>query len=91
MDERGKLRALRDLGESLGIEIRPAPPAETSTAGAGALVRLRGKEILFLDGRAPLSDQIELLAGVLHGRPELEDRFIPPELRETIDQAAGTA
>ena len=85
MDPRETLRALTDLAESLGIEMRPAPKGEAACEVAGALIRLKGREILFLDAKAPLADQIRLLADALRGRDELDNRFLPPHLREIIE------
>ena len=83
------LAALIDLAEAVGIEIRRAPPGAGSGGGpAGALVRLKGKEILFLDPIAAVADQISVVAGALAGRAELEDRFLPPKIRQCLDEAA---
>ena len=50
-------------------------------------MRLKGSEILFLDTTASLGDQIAATAAALHGRSEIEDRFLPPEIRELIDSS----
>ena len=94
MDEHAQLRYLLDLAETAGIVIRRAPalPEGEVAAGrggqpGGALVRLRGKEMLFLDPGASLADRIAVVAAALAGRSEIEDRFLPPEIRRRIDQA----
>ncbi len=74
---------LVDLAEQLGIEVRPAPASEAHPGGA--MVRLRGREILFLDPAASTEEQIPVLVSALAGRAELQDRFLPPELRELLD------
>ena len=93
MDASGQLGELIDLAESLGIAIRRAPgdsdPAATGRSPGGALVRLKGRELLFLDTAAALADQIAVLAGALAGRDELRDRFITPEIRQLIEPAEG--
>ncbi len=91
MDEHAQLRALLDLAESIGIEVRRAPAAEAPGGDrpGGALVRLRDREILFLDPAASLADRIAAAAAALAGRSELQDVFLPPELRETIDRAGA--
>ncbi len=90
MDTSRQLGELIDLAESLGISIRQAPsPADSAAEGrcsGGALVRLKGKEIIFLDSNASLSDQITVVAGALRLRPEIQQRFLPPEIRQLIDQ-----
>ena len=85
MDEYGQLRFLLDLAEELGVTVRrapAAPPEAPDSAGAhpgGALVKLRGREILFLDPSAAVSDRIAVVASALAGRDELE------EIRERIE------
>jgi hypothetical protein len=74
---------LVDLAEDLGIEVRPAPASQAHPGGA--LVRLRGGEILFLDPAASVEEQIPVLVSALAGRSELQDRFLPPDLRELLD------
>lgn len=82
---------LRSLAEALGIVIRGAALGEDSSDHpGGAVVRLRGKEILFLNSSACLEDRIEALAKALARRPELADRFLPPQVRAVLDDAAGT-
>jgi len=88
MDEEGRLRFLLDLAESLGIEVRRAPPggAGWDTPG-GALVRLGDKEMLFMDAAAPIAARIVAAAAALAGRREIEQMFLPPEIREVIERA----
>jgi hypothetical protein len=94
MDEYAKLRSLLDIVESFGIAIRRAPPrGDFAGIGApddhpgGALVRLRDQEILFLDPTASVADRIAVAAAALAGRREVEEMFLPPEIRELIDHA----
>ena len=86
MDAEATIAYLIDLVQSLNIEVRPRPASGDSDDGpAGSMVRLRGQEILFLDPSAPPPDQVELLASVLRGRAEIENRYLPPEIRDAID------
>jgi len=91
MDEHAQLRALLDLAESVGITVRRAPAGrvddEVGAHPGGALVTLRGREMLFLDPTAAVADRIAVAAAALAGREEIEGAFIPPELRELIDSA----
>jgi len=90
MEASVQLGALIDLAESLGITVRRAPSSGESDAHpGGALVRLKGAEMLFLDPTAPLGDQIAVAAAALRGRRELAERFLPPEIRRLIDQIDG--
>lgn len=88
MDEYAQLRALLDLAESAGLTLRRAPlPSEQQEHPGGALVKLRGQEILFLDPTAAVADRIAVVAAALKGRQVVEEAFIPPEIREIIDGA----
>ena len=88
MELDAKLSALVELAEASGIGIRHVPSAGRSpqTAG-GALVRLAGKDIIFLDPTASQLEQIAVLADALRGRDDVAGKFILPEIREIIDQA----
>ena len=87
MDEQAQLDALVELAEGLGIPIRRVPAAgESAEHPGGAMVRLKGKEVIFLDPTAVLADQVAMMAQCLRGRKEIEDRFLPPELRQLIDE-----
>jgi len=83
MDIDAQFRALMDLAETLGLEIRSVSPLETQ--GAGALVKIHNKEVLFLDFSASVADRISLLAETLRGRDELQQIYIKPELRRLIE------
>ena len=89
MDARRKLRLLRDLLDSLGVEVRSSPAGDSAPRRAGALIRLKDREILFLDSHASTEEQIRLIGAALRGREELQDRFLPPDLRETIEGDPG--
>jgi len=90
MDEAAKLRRLLEVAESIGIGIRRAPAAAEPVGSehtGGALVRLRGRELLFLDPAASLADRIAVVAAALAGRSQIETMFLPPEIRELIEGA----
>ncbi len=85
MDTHSQLSALLDLAEQIGLTVRALPAMGESDHPGGALVRLRGREILFLDSTASLADRLDVTVRALAGRAELENRFLPPELRERLD------
>ena len=88
MEPNIQLRRLLDLAEQIALEVRLVPKAGNgSDHPGGAMVRLKGREILFLDPTASDSDQVGVLAASLRGRAQIEERFLPPELRELIDNA----
>jgi len=91
MEPHAHLRLLLDLAEEVGITIRRVPSAaDGPDHPGGALVRLKGREMLFLDPTAAPADQLAVVAAALRGRPEIEARYLPPELREILDEAQGT-
>jgi len=88
MEADSQIRLLLDLADQIGLEVRPV--VGSSSGGehpGGAVVRLKGKEIVFLDPAACPGDQLNVLASALKGRPEVEDRFLPPEVRQLIEGA----
>ena len=87
MDAKEQLAALADLAESLGMEIRRAPAAEGDGHPGGAVIRLKGRLIIFLDESASVAERIAVLAGALAGREEIAGMFLPPVLRELIEKA----
>lgn len=87
MEELAKLGKLLELAEQFGIAIRRAPGAgDGGEHPGGSLVRLRDSEMLFLDPTASTADQIAAVAVALQGRAELREQFIPPGIREIIEQ-----
>ena len=92
MDDQTKLRVLLDLVESLGIDVRRGP-ARGGAAGdqAASLVTLRGREMLFLDASMPAAAHVAAIVAALAGRDEIEQMYLPPEIRQAIDQAAADA
>ena len=89
MDPQAQLDALIDLAEAVGIAVRRVATGGADAHSGGALVRLKGREVIFLDAMAATADQLDVVAAALHGRAELEDQFLPPQLRERIDAAGG--
>ena len=88
MDIQEQLAALLDLAESLGMQIRHAPAGrDGGDHPGGAMVRLKGREILFLDDTAAPADQVAVLAAALANKKELQDVFLPPEIRQILDES----
>lgn len=86
------LAILVQLAEEIGLPVRRAPSAGgTGEHPGGAIVRLKGQEMIFLDPSAAAADQISVVAAALAGREDIENRFLPPEVREEIDRAASGA
>ena len=73
---------LVELVSQLGISVRRA---DLGGAG-GSLVRLRGKDVLFLDTSADPDDQLQRLAPEVARLPGLDNFYIIPELREFLEE-----
>ena len=91
MDAHERLRALLELTEQIGLTVRRMPnlTGDGDRTG-GALVRIQGEEVLFVDPLAAVADQTAFVAGVLAGRRELQSRFVAPQLRECIAACASS-
>jgi len=82
MDDDEKLAELLDLTRCFGIEVRLTPAAGLSSEHpAGALVVLKGREILLMDPTAPVADRVTLAARALSGRTEIQNCFVKPAIR----------
>ncbi len=88
MDEQRKLGIILELAESLGIEVRLAPAdMDSPEHPGGAVISLRGRDILFLNATASVEDQIRAVAPAVRGKADLDAMFLPPEIREAIEAA----
>lgn len=86
MDKQSQLAFLTDLAESLGIEIRQASrKADSVESRGGALVRLKGKELLFIDPGASVVEQVEAVARALRDRREIAEMYLPPQVRRLLE------
>ena len=81
------LRQLVELAEQAGITVRPLAVSPTDPLAGSGLCRLRGRLVLVLAAAEPLDARIEAVADALrrHGGALLEERFLPPALRERIE------
>lgn len=87
MDSYSKLDDLISLSEETGIRIRRVPGSgDGFDHPGGAVVRLKGEQVLFLDPLASVEDQIDAAVRALRQRPELENRYLPPEIRELLEE-----
>ena len=86
MNEQGILDNLSGLLEELGVSIRAMPTGSAgSESPAGSLVRIRGREVMFLNAHAPAEEQITILVDALRGCGQLQDRYLPPEIRDLLE------
>ena len=90
MDPYEQLEALLELARELEMAVRPMPAAfDGDEHPGGALTRIGAEQVLFLDRQAGVADQLAVVAKALAGREEIENRYLPPELRQCIRQYAG--
>jgi len=90
MDDDEKLAELLDLARSFGIELRLTPAAGLSCEhSAGALIVLKGREILLMDPTAPIAERVALAADALSGRGEIENCFVKPAIRCLLGSPAA--
>jgi hypothetical protein len=82
MDISGRLDALLTLAESVGIELRPEPMG----GAGGGLCRLKNHRVLFVDTAADLATRYDRTLAAMAGQPELDDHFLPPEVRNDIER-----
>jgi len=85
MDIEDRLDILLNAAAELGIDVRREPLG----GQAGGLCTVRGRRVLFVDVSADLMTRYEKTLEALAGLPGLQDRYIPPEIREDLDRAAG--
>ena len=81
MDLAGRLESLLTLAEEIGIVVR----AEPMGGEGGGLCRLKGKTILFVDTSADLATRYDRTVAAMAGMPELNDRYLVPEVRQDIE------
>lgn len=86
MDLQRRLEFLVEFAGACGFEVR----SESLGGEGGGLCKLRGKTILFVDLAADLETRYEKTLAALAGRPELDQRFVPPEIREDLASRART-
>ncbi len=85
MDVQTRLETLLATAEQLGIEVR----RESLGGEGGGLCSLRGRRVLFVDTAADAATRYDRTVAALASLPELQDRYLPPELREDLDRAGG--
>ncbi|MEK6643384.1 MAG: hypothetical protein AABZ08_05700 [Planctomycetota bacterium] len=80
MDLQTRLDILTGLAEELGLAIRREPLG----GAGGGFCQIKGQRILFIDTMGDVETRYERTLEALAGLPEIEQRFVPPEIREDI-------
>jgi hypothetical protein len=87
MDLQSRLDALVALAEEIGLSVRREPQG----GDGGGYCVLRGERILFIDTVADLETCYERTVEALASMPEIDQRYLPPEIRQDIDRQRGHA
>lgn len=82
MDLHAKLDALIELAGETGLEVR----REVLGGGGGGLCVLKGRRVLFVDLAADVETRYERTLESMAELKELDERYLPPELRDDIDR-----
>jgi len=81
------MQLLLDLAREVELPVRLVAPADSEVASA--LCRVHGRTWVVLSRADPVNAQIDVLARGLKtcAGSALEDRYLPPAVRERIDRA----
>lgn len=82
MDALTQFDTILELLTKLDVETR----REHLGGGGGGLCRLRGKAVVFVDLDADVATQISRCLEALAQMPEVDERFLPPAIREQVEQ-----
>jgi hypothetical protein len=82
------LDVLVGLAEEAGIAVRVARTGESELPPRSGICRVRGRLLLVVASAEPVEARIEAVAAALreHGGGLLEQRFLPPAVRERLDR-----
>lgn len=83
MDITAQLEGVVTLFGRLGMDVR----REHLGGDSGGLCVIRGRRVVFVDLDADLATRLDRCLQVLAGLPELDTVYVPPGLRERIEQA----
>lgn len=84
MDEQLMLEQLETLAKGLEIEIRYETLRKETRFNPGGLCRIRGLPVIIVNRKAPLQDQVEVLAAAIK-RFDLGSVYLRPGLREFLE------
>jgi hypothetical protein len=85
VDDHIALDQLEALAYSLGIEVRTERMPQDDVTISGGLYRLKGKNVIIVDARAPAKDRIRTLVQALKAF-DLSDIYVRPALRELLEK-----
>ncbi len=86
MDDEALFQLLVELMEKLSIKVVCKNLHDEEFKISGGLCKVRGRNLMIMDKRSPLKSRITLLARELK-EFNLEDQYIPPVLRELLEES----
>jgi len=86
VDLQARLDALLTAAEEIGLAVRREP---LGGEGGGYCV-LRGQRVLFVDTTADLETRYERTLAALSRLPEIDQRYLLPEVRDDIERQQET-
>ena len=81
-DAKAELEIVLEALDRLDVDVR----RERCGGGGGGLCILKGKKIIFVDLDADDVTRLECSLQALAGLPDAETLFLPPAIREQVDQ-----
>jgi len=82
-----KLEALLELARQIGLTVR----REAQSGDGGGYCVLKGRRILFVDTVAPVDVQYDKALAALALQPEIESRYLPPQIRDDLERQRADA
>ena len=86
MDETAVLSHLEALAHTLGIQIRYEALESETTFHSGGLCRIRDKQVIIVNMKAPVGEKIQTLIQALR-RFDLSNIYLKPALRDLLEKA----
>lgn len=83
MDLHARIDALLAAAEQIGLAVQKAP----ISGDGGGLCIVKGAKKLFVDTLADAQTRYERTIDALATLPEVEQLFLPPDVREDLDKA----
>lgn len=88
MDARTVLSHLEAVADQLGVEVRYEPMEAETALSPGGLCRIRGKQVIIVNSKAPSGDQIGTLVKALR-RLDLSRIYLKPGIRDLLEREAS--
>ena len=88
LDARTVLGHLEALAEQIGVEIRYEPMEGEAALSPGGMCRIRGRQVIIVNSKAPLGDQIHTLVKALR-RLDLSQVYLRPSIRDLLERDVG--